>query len=545
MNDADDIDGDYIDGRDPPRFPYRQPPGLSQSGEPRHPVVIVGAGPVGLAAAIDLTQRGIPVVVLDDDDRVSVGSRAICWSRRSLDYLDRLGVAETIIAKGVVWETGKLFHTTDELYRFTLAADSDRKHPAFVNLQQYYVEAAMVARLTALDSNALRWKNAVRDVRAAPDGVTLAIDCPDGAYEIEADYVIAADGVRSTVRRALGLDFAGRVFQDQFLIADVEMKADFPKERWFWFDPPFNPGQSALLHMQADNIWRIDLQLGPEADAEAARDPKTVTERLHRMLGADAMFDLVWVSVYTFQCRRLEKFRHGRVLFAGDAAHQVSPFGARGGNGGLQDIDNLGWKLAAVIRGDAPDQLLESYDDERIPAADENILNSTRSTDFITPKTPASRSLRDSVLALAADWPFARALVNSGRLSTAHRYQASPLLDDAQKTQSGLVGASLPNSAVTIRGQRQWLHDHLTDGFCLLTFGAPGNHDGAARIDLPDPALAARLGVSEDGAVLVRPDHHVAAMWPHQPAEADVAAAIRRSYAAAGNDTRRRKAAAE
>ena len=129
-------------------------------------------------------------------------------------------------------------------------------------------------------------------------------------------------------------------------------RADFPSERRFWFEPLFHPGQSALLHKQPDNIYRIDLQLGWDADPEEEKKPERVIPRLRKALGRDD-FRLDWVSVYTFQCRRLEKFVHGRIVFAGDSAHIVSPFGARGGNGGLQDVDALGWRLAAVLHGKA------------------------------------------------------------------------------------------------------------------------------------------------------------------------------------------------
>ena len=204
----------------------------------------------------------------------------------------------------------------------------------------------------------------------------------------------------------------GKVFQDRFLIADVVMKADFPAERWFWFDPPFHPGQSVLLHREADNVWRIDFQLGWDADPELEKLPERVIPRIRAMLGPEREFELEWVSVYTFQCRRMQKFRHGRVLFAGDAAHQVSPFGARGANSGIQDTDNLAWKLKLVLEGLAPDRLLDSYSEERVAAADENLLNSTRSTDFITPKSQVSKDFRNAVLGLTREHPFALSLIH-------------------------------------------------------------------------------------------------------------------------------------
>ena len=260
-----------------------------------------------------------------------------------------------------------------------------------------------------------------------PTMSTCTVATPDGEYTLACDWLIAADGSRSPVRQMLGLEWEGQMFRDRFLIADIHMKSDFPTERWFWFDPPFHPNQSALLHRQADDVWRIDFQLGWDADPDEERKPERIMPRLRAMLGEDADFDIEWASVYTFQCRRMQRFRHGRVIFAGDAAHVVSPFGARGANSGIQDADNLVWKLELVVQGRAPERLLDTYDTERTCAADENILNSTRATDFITPKSAVSRTFRDAVLSLAKKYAFARQLVNSGRLSVPAVLAASPL----------------------------------------------------------------------------------------------------------------------
>ena len=264
---------------------------------------------------------------------------------------------------------------------------------------------------------------------------TLTIETPDGPYALTADYVVACDGSRSPLRAMLGQKSAGHSFRDRFLIVDVKMtpetSARFAAERWFWFDPPFHRGQSVLLHRQPDDVWRIDFQLGWDADPVVEREPGRVAARVEALLGstgdAGAAFTFEWMSVYTFACLRMDRFRHGRVLFAGDAAHGVSPFGARGANSGVQDVDNLVWKLRLVLQGKAPDRLLDSYDDERVDAADENILNSTRSTDFITPKSEISKTFRDAVLKLASAHPFARKLVNSGRLSVPSTLASSPL----------------------------------------------------------------------------------------------------------------------
>jgi len=408
-------------------FAYQKHPDQASLDPASHRVIVAGAGPVGLTAALDLAQRGIPVVVLDDDDKLSTGSRAICFAKRTLEIWDRLGIGERMTSKGVSWHVGKIFFRNEEVWRFDLLPEHGHRRPAFVNLQQYYVEGFLYEAAAAHPLIDLRWKNKVVNVEQHSDGVTLDVDTPDGPYTLHVEWLVACDGARSPVRKLLGQESHGRVFKDRFLIADVKMTADFPAERWFWFDPPFHPNQSVLLHMQPDNIWRIDFQLGWNADPTEAVRPENVLPRIRALLGADAQFELQWVSVYTFACERMDAFRHGRVVFAGDAAHRVSPFGARGANSGVQDAENLAWKLHAVLNGAAPETLIDTYASEREPAADENLLNSTRSTDFITPKCNTSRYFRNAVLNLAREHPFARGLVNSGRLSLPYVYTDSPL----------------------------------------------------------------------------------------------------------------------
>ncbi|MBC7728137.1 MAG: FAD-dependent oxidoreductase, partial [Microbacteriaceae bacterium] len=409
-----------------PRYAYRRPAELNTPGTlARHPVVVIGAGPVGIGGGIDLAPDGLPVLLLDDDNTVSVGSRGLCYAKRTLEVLDRLGCGQAVVDKGVTWNVGRTFFGEREVFSFNLLAEAGHQRPGMVNLQQYYLEQFLVERAGALPAIDLRWQHQVSAVTplagADQPGALLTIATADGHYRLQADWLVVADGARSAVRRQLGLDTAGKVFQDRFLIADVVMKSPMfnqgANERWFWFDPPFHPNQSVLLHREADDVWRIDFQLGWDADPEQEKKPERVIPRIQAMLGPDRKFELEWVSVYSFQCRRMQNFRHGRVLFAGDAAHQVSPFGARGANSGLQDIDNLGWKLKWVIAGLAPESLLDSYSAERVAAADENLLNSTRSTDFISPKSAVSKDFRNAVLTLADRHPFARALVNSGRLS--------------------------------------------------------------------------------------------------------------------------------
>jgi 3-(3-hydroxy-phenyl)propionate hydroxylase len=533
-----------------------------------HDVVVVGAGPVGLSLAIDLAQRGAArgqkVLLLDNDNRLSDGSRAICFAKRTLEIWDRLGVGEAAVAKGVSWNVGRVFLGDQELYQFDLLPQPGHQRPAFINLQQYYAEAYLLERAFAMPNLEIRWSNTVEALEQDDKGVVLGIATPDGPYSIRARYVAACDGSRSTMRTLAGLQTSGRTFKDRFLIADIRMKdsplANGPTERWFYFDPPFHPKLSVLLHRQPDEVWRVDFQLGWDADPQAERQPERIKPRIDAMmrqtLGREIAFELVWASVYTFTCTRMESFRHGRLLFAGDSAHGVSPFGARGANSGVQDAENLAWKLDAVLSGvlsaDATERLLDSYAREREFAADENILNSTRATDFITPKSAVSQLFRDAVLDLSREHAFARSLVNSGRLSVPCVLRSSEL-NTPDLPQDGFTavvqtGAPVSDAPVLARGARAWLLAQLGSEFTLLVYGdvvpeqltngrwtcllvhpqdsvlAP---DAAGICDV-DGLFAQRFDAQPGSAWLVRPDHHVCARWRRPKAEA-IAQAMQRA----------------
>ncbi|MFN7288148.1 MAG: FAD-dependent oxidoreductase [Burkholderiales bacterium] len=565
--------------QNPIPFPYQRSADQDALQPVRHPVVVIGAGPVGLCTAIDLAQRGTPVVVLDDDTTVSTGSRAVCYAKRSLEILDRLGCADPVVARGVSWNRGRVFLREGEIYHFDLLPEAGHERPAFVNLQQYHLEDILVQRARTLPALDLRWAHRVTEVQQGPESVMIGIDTPEGSYRLECDWLVACDGARSPTRRMMGLESRGQVFHDRFLIADVLMKADYPTERWFWFDPPFHPGQSVLLHRQADNVWRVDFQLGWDADPELERQPERVLPRLRAMMG-DRDFELVWTSVYTFQCRRMERFRHGHVLFAGDSAHQVSPFGARGANSGIQDADALAWRLAAVVNRQASQAVLDHWALEREVAADENILNSTRSTDFITPKSAAAKALRDATLELAATQPFARRLVNSGRLSVPTVLETSPANTPDPPAAGPCAAPSMRPGAPSdeaplsdARGQPTWWLRALSgEGFALLVFDEDGTQPGAAALqamarrlsDLGLPELRVHRIVSADQplneahgqalpggllaglwqdtrgllrercaarsgtVVLLRPDQHVCARWRSLDPEA-IARALERA----------------
>ena len=514
----------------------------------RHPIVIVGAGPVGLSLAIDLAQRGRKVVLLDDADRIGEGSRAICFSKRSLEVWDRLGVGDRMLAKGVEWKVGKVFLGDGLVYGFDLLPEDGNKRPAFINLQQFYAEKYLVERVAQLPAIDLRWRNKVTGLDRGNDGVTITVETPEGSYRLGAHYLVACDGARSQLRALVGAEFVGETFEDQFLIADVKMQAEFPTERWFWFDTPFHSGQSALLHRQPDDVWRIDLQLGPDADPKEETRPERVRPRIERMLG-HGDFTFEWISLYRFQCRRMKRFLHGRVIFAGDSAHQVSPFGARGANSGLEDGENLAWKLDLVLGGKADDALLESYDLERTQAADDNIGHSTRSTDFIAPHSAFERQLRNTTLRLAGKAEFAKRMVNAGRLSTPTVYD-TPLSTPDTEAWSGrarpgtaMIDARLEDA----NGQAHFLTELFHRAGCrftLLTYGVADAETLAPDLDLARIAIgprgytdttgafAERWGAEPGSAYLLRPDGYVAARIK-APTPARVAAAHRRACACA------------
>lgn len=518
------------------RHKFVRPPELNSTAG-TVPVVIVGAGPVGMAMAVDLSRKGVRSIVLERGDAIGVGSKAICWAKRSLEIFNRLGCGQRILDKGITWNVGKVFSgdSADALYQFDLLPEDGHQFPAFVNLQQYYVEEYLVDLIGDQTLTELRWQSEATGIVQDTDGVLVDVTTPEGIYQLRCQYLLAADGSRSAVRRMLGLEFTGRVFKDHFLIADLKMEGEFPSERWFWFDPPEGIGNSALLHRQADDVWRTDYQLGWNIDRDEELKTENVAKRVRKLLGPDRVFSFEWISIYTFECRRLERFVHDRVVFIGDSAHLVSPFGARGGNGGIQDIDNLAWKLRLVLEGRAGVELIESYNTERVAGADENILNSSRATDFMTPKNAVSGYFRRAVLELAPEFEFAQKMVNSGRLSVPVVLADSSLVTkDTDRFDCRLVpGSPCVDAPVSAGGQQGWLLSYMGESFIGLFFDDGEDYSAEfetlAGLDTPVKVVSIGAGgatsatlVDADGSVtrrydgkpgtfyLVRPDQHVA-----------------------------------
>ena len=415
-----------------PVYPFVEPAELRGSLG-RHPVAIIGAGLTGLTLACDLAQRGIPAVVLDEDDTVGMrgaSSRGICYAQKTLEIFERLGIYRRMLAKGIQWSVGRTFAGIDEVYSFDLK--TQRTHdasaqPAFINLQQFYVEWFLVERLYELPTVELRWKNRVIGIEMGADEVRVDIETPGGAYRLSASWLIDCTGSHSPLRGWTGVGVLSNRALDRWCISDVRFRRQPPAERWTWIEAPFNEGRAVWQHLMGDGVWRLDYQMPADADPDAVSQPEVVADRLRRQFGADVDYELVWVGPYAYRSECLERFRVSRVLFAGDAAHVMSPFGARGGNSGVQDADNLGWKLALVLAGAAPERLLDSYDEERRGAAHENIRITRRTTRFLSPPDGNERLWRDAVISLAREYAFARAFVDTGRLSSPTHYPASPL----------------------------------------------------------------------------------------------------------------------
>jgi 3-(3-hydroxy-phenyl)propionate hydroxylase len=500
-----------------PKYEFRRPPELAGGASPLYPVAIVGAGLAGLVSALELASRGVRCVLLDDDDTVGaqgLSSRGICHAKRSLEIYDRFGVAERIRAKGVTWNEGDVYVRDERIYTFNLQPEQDQKFPAFVNLQQFYVEQYLVEALARAAPDCLRWKSRVAGVEQHADCVALEVETPAGRYALRAQYVVAADGAHSVLRERLGArDEESALFDNIWCIADVKLAGTPGAVRRSYLDAPQNDGGAIWYHQMADGVWRTDWLITHYADPEAEATPERAKERLKKLLGPGTPFELVWVGPWRFRRRVLEKMQHGRVFFMGDAAAQHSPFGARGGNRAVQDANNLGWKLALVVQGKAPAALLDTYESERHFAARENVEVASRSAVFIAPETEGQRLVRDAFLALARRHEWARPMVNVGRLSVASVYAHSPLNAERGAFAAALAqpGAAAPDGRF---GAGHFV-ERLQGGFTVAYFGAEGPTVAESQaLQVPrngHEALFARFGVEAEATYVFRPDGHVLA----------------------------------
>ena len=522
-----------------PTYPFVAPPELSGGAKRRYPIVIAGGGLAGLTLGCDLANRGVDCVLLDEDDTIGVrgaSSRGIVYAQKTLEIFAHLGTFPRMREKGITWAEAKTLAGNDVVYSFNLQAATASEQPPFINVQQFYVEGFLVDRILELGHCNLRWKNRVTRVEPGEDFVAVSVETPAGAYTLEAGWLIDATGVNSPIRRGFGLETHTARSADRWCITDVRFKEAFPTERWTWVEAPFNENRAVWQHLMGDDVWRLDYQMDPDCDPDYVSRRDVAEERLRAHLG-DVEFELVWVGPYAYRDHLLDRFRHGRVFFIGDAAHVVSPFGARGGNSGIQDAFNLGWKLALVRGGRAPEALLDTYDAERQPAARQNLEVTSRTARFLAPRSPAERTLRDATLALARKHAFARPLVNTGRMSVANPYPASPGVTNG--------GHSVQNVPITLQdGSRSNLvalarslgtvfigilyaptrADEVAAYAWLEATGRPFRFlvCGPGGIGDPEGKLKQVLGAAPGSFALVRPDLYLAGCVPDaRPAHAD------------------------
>lgn len=525
-------------------YPFVRPPELSGEGD-RHGVVIVGAGPVGLTMALGLAVRGVPSVVLEAGDRESDGSRALCISRRSMEILSNLGVSDAIERLALPWTSGKSFYRGEVIYELQMPHSADERFHPMSNLQQNFIERILLEKAAETGLVDIRWQSRVEGVRNTAENVTVQVGTPEGGYELEADWLIAADGARSTVRNALNLKMSGTSYSGAYLIADIRMQSNSPTERRAWFDPPTNRGSTILMHKQPKDMWRVDYQLRHQDDEAAELQPARIRQRIQDVLdmaGETAAWELDWYSLYRAHCLCLDRYDHGRTFFIGDAAHLVPIFGVRGLNSGFADADNLAWKLAAVAKGEAGEALLSTYTNERRAATLEIFREASKSTNYMTPPSRGYRLMRDASLSLSLSRDWAGDLANP-RQSAPYDYVDSPHNswpeEDAAFEDGPRCGAPAHSARMT---DGSFLSDRLEPKVTALLFTG-GAEDDAHRtaitecehsvnlIEVDADAefeVAAVYGAKPGTLYLFRPDWHVAARTRTAPPAARIGEAIDR-----------------
>ena len=520
----------------------------AHAAQARQKVVIAGSGPAGMVTALELARHGVASVVLTSELQLSQGSRAIVFTRRSMEILQQVGVAGRMTEGGLPWRYGNSYYRGRRVFRMEAPHDEDDRFFPMLNVQQQYMEEYLYDACAAHPLIDFRWGNKVQSVEQKDGHALLTVDTPEGEYPLQTDWLVAADGGRSGIRTAMNLQMEGSSYEGFFVIADIKIDLPLPTERLAFFDPEWNPGNTILMHREPHGIWRVDYQLPPGETPEDALRPESLKARIDAQLAmighAGQPWEMDWCSVYSARTLTLPDYVHGSVLFTGDAAHLLPIFCVRGANTAFQDAQSLAWHLAFVVKGLAGKALLANHSAERVGAAREIIDEGGKSTRFMTPPSRGFRLLRDAVLSLSLTQEFVRPLYH-WRTSRPHEYTHSALNspgdDNGLFTDGPAHGAPPRNVRL---GADEFLLDHLGGGFELLYFteadaipaplqavlaewrargvplrvtavGAAGPVAGADQVLADaDGRCRRRYGVSAGGAAyLLRPDQHVCARW--------------------------------
>ena len=499
---------------------YKQNSPLGQSDVSDRGITIAGGGLTGLTLALLLAKKGVKVLLLDEKNEIGKGSKAICFSRRTLEIFDKLGVVKPIYEQGVQWNTGRIFFKNQEIHSFDLLPDKYAKYPAFVNISQYEVEKILVAAAQQEKLIDMRWQHRIQSLETGTQNNLIHITTPEGDQTLTSELLIACDGSKSTIRRLMNLEMTGSRSEEKFLIIDFRMEADFPSERWFWFAPPHNEQETILLHKQPDNIWRLDVKLGKEAPDAIVNDHDFVIKKIKQVVG-DKLISIEWVSLYRFSNKMLESFVYHRVIFAGDAAHVFSPFGARGANSGMHDADNLAWKLAEILNDNATLELLQTYNQERVSACKQNITCTINSTQFISPPSAKAVFVRDSILLQAMNDVVAKRQINCGRLSVPNVYGKYSQSEEGDwKAPDTSPGHSVKDCMM----QEGYLIEKLSSDFTLIAYANDISDDTKAHLIAhaihsliivkgENQSLTDLYELSPGSAYLITPDQYVLGRW--------------------------------
>lgn len=473
---------------------------------------------MGLTCALRLASFGVASVVLEAEPGLRKrGSKACCIQGDVVEVLDKVGGAAPIAAEGVPWHVAHTYVGGREIE--TTVFPRPPGFEPFINISQYRIEQILLESLRASPLTEVVWDHRVSAVSQDGDSVAVEAATPGGVRSMCFRYVVACDGVRSAMRDLAGAKWTGYSHGDRFLITDLRARLPIAAERHFHYDPPFNPGRQVIMHPQPGDMWRIDWQLPPDVDIEAERCNGDLDRRIRAVIGS-VDYEIDWLSTYRFHQRVVDRFRVGDVFFAGDAAHALPPYGARGMNSGIQDADNLAWKLAAVLRAEAPEGLLDTYHTERYAAACENLRVTESTIRFMVPPTRLRRLGRNLLLALAPSVKPLRRRVNSGRMAEPFVYAGSPIVE---RESSPLAGHLAPDGAVTPAvtpagtpagssqsGGARRLREVLGSGFVGLYVG-------------PDAADASRFAYRALACIGAVPVHPVVVLPPdvsgHLPAD--------------------------